>query len=732
MFKNTKYTPAVEINETELQSVDVSEHFDGQKHRNWRLGGVSFHNPVDLEGGAKHSDIHYNRDLLGRQTLRPKDLQRYIDPTDGKPRRLIVQATRAVLAERTGDWRRTKIKGNAPIMLRLSNWALKDVLLKPDGSKYTAQDVAIVVGKTILTFPALVCVVMLPMNSTTSHQGLYTSVPTVSWEYPLYARNQIDASPALRTTTTRVWQDAQGMHHEDEFDFARLHARRLKPSYLVVRHGQNWNIEKNVDDLPYLMVSFTRAHFDENSGALYQKAAELTTKAGLKAYWLDFCINTASSQGQTDEIHTICDIVRGARQVVVVVKDMSRASLTDWGRRMWTLAEVLLSSNELILFAPIHGGVEERSRVSLATSVWDNDQDARLLAEHFSGTLTLSRIELISVALRALTARRTTTFMPGDIAYALMGLLGRRPAANPHDNLFQALARLSLTNDSDRIVERMACMLPQLSAEINTNNKGFVLDDRYGSELWDIEPLCQVAGVCEGHAIIIDGCRGATIHWDKIPTIAYFRRRTNGRKAAEFIARGGPIVLLVGIVLVASGISKGFGAFILVVAIALTLASPWTIMQTYGGKVWGAYPWLIGFEGTLPIREIESITFGNAIGRLKYAASSSLLGERLEKERIGKEPGWITNSEPPPRGSILGAQRIFTLIDTGTMTVSVFAAERPPSVALVVGREGGMLRVALCSYERSKGALIKESVLRMDTTMLDRARLLGWVKLELP
>jgi hypothetical protein len=62
------------------------------------------------------------------------------------------------------------------------------------------------------------------------------------------------------------------------------------------------------------------------------------------------------------------------------------------------------------------------------------------------------------------------------------------------------------------------------------------------------------------------------------------------------------------------------------------------------------------------------------------------------------------------------------------MTVSIFSSERPPSVALICGKEGGMLRVVLCSYERSTNCLYKESVLRMETPMLDKSSLLGWIK----
>jgi hypothetical protein len=55
------------------------------------------------------------------------------------------------------------------------------------------------------------------------------------------------------------------------------------------------------------------------------------------------------------------------------------------------------------------------------------------------------------------------------------------------------------------------------------------------------------------------------------------------------------------------------------------------------------------------------------------------------------------------------------------LTVSLFTAVKPPSVALIAGREGGMLRVVLCHYERSTATLQKETVLRMETPMMDKA-----------
>lgn len=54
----------------------------------------------------------------------------YLSPTNYVPRRLVVQATRAVLAEveagaDTGDWIRTRISGNVPLILKVSEWALR-------------------------------------------------------------------------------------------------------------------------------------------------------------------------------------------------------------------------------------------------------------------------------------------------------------------------------------------------------------------------------------------------------------------------------------------------------------------------------------------------------------------------------------------------------------------------------------------------------------------------------
>jgi hypothetical protein len=604
----------------------------------------------------------------------------------------------------------------------MSAWVLKELIRKEHGA-YTASDWAIIAGKVVLVAPLQLIMMSFPIGSGPPLTALYKSFPARCWEHPKYARNELlDAKPGASFEAT---------YRNLPYDFAGEYVRQLRPRRLVFLREDGAFVEpdhstENKSDVPYLFISYTREHFDpkkdrEACGTLYQVAERMAREAGLEAYWLDhLCITQEQGVEQSDDINRISDVIRGARQLVVVVPDLRPATLAAWGGRMWTLPEALLCQNELIKFCAPSGRAIEKSRIALADEVWKGDQTARLLVENFSGSLSLGRLELIKTGLEALSYRRTERFADGDLAYALMGLLGHRPRANPTDNQFQALARLSLANDSDCIVERMMCMLPDYdepNGGSRYNNK-FVLKDKLGANLWDIEPICQVAGVCEGSAVILDGCRGASIRWKDIPSIAYLHRNSWKRTFVSLGLRSGAFWFLIGIGLV--GLSfNGMGAFFLILTLILTFSSPWTIVVLYGGKVWGAAPWLIGFEGTLPIKEIEQMTFGNAIGRLSYAPSSSLWQGKDRKERIGKGPAWIEESAPKPQLPL--GQRFFTLIDTGTMTVSVFAAERPPSVALIVGREGGMLRVALCHYERSTATLFKETVLRMETPMLDYA-----------
>jgi hypothetical protein len=706
--------------------VDISSKFDGQRHWSWaRWKFYTAPTITAIQDGVAISQLHSHRDSLGRKTAKPKDVLNYVSPTDAKATRALVQATPEAFLSPPGDWRRRVLQGNAPKLLRLSCWALQE-LQRNERGELSISEWATIAARVLVASPLLLLLLNFPMSSPRPLTVFYKRFPARCWEHPKYARNELlDGKPGAPSQVT---------YRGSSYNFAGEYLRQLRPRRLVFLREDGPFVEpdhvpEHTSGIPYLFISYTREHFDPRDrracGPLYQVAERMTREAGLGAYWLDhLCIKQEQGLDQSDDINRISDVIRGARQLVVVVPDLRPATLAVWGGRVWTLPEALLCQNGLIKFCEPSGRWVEKSRIALADEVWGGDQSGRLLAENFSGSLSLGRLELISRGLEALSCRRTEGFSDADLAYALMGLLGHRPRANPTDNQFQALARLSLANDSDRIVERMMCMLPDYSSNNggSRHNNKFILRDQLRANLWDIEPICQVAGVCEGSALILDGCRGASIRWKDIPPITYMQRKTWKRLSAAVALRSGALWFLTGVSLVRFGNPiRGAGIFFLLLGLILIFSSPWSILSLYGGKVWGAAPWLIGFEGTLPIKEIEQMAFGNALGRLSYAPSSSLCQCKDDEERVGKEPAWIEQSASMPKPELAPGQRLFTLIDTGTLTVSVFAAERPPSVALIVGREGGMLRVALCHYERSTATLFKETVLRMETPMMDHA-----------
>lgn len=120
--------------------------------------------------------------------------------------------------------------------------------------------------------------------------------------------------------------------------------------------------------------------------------------------------------------------------------------LAQWGSRMWTFPEVLLSPGRDITVYTKGGNLRAPLRVSknqFAGRVWGETDatESRQLVDHYLGNLGLSRLELAVTALKCLFNRYTTEHLPGDQAYALMGLLRMRPQVDQTDTPFQAFAR---------------------------------------------------------------------------------------------------------------------------------------------------------------------------------------------------------------------------------------------------------------------------------------------------
>lgn len=444
----------------------------------------------------------------------------------------------------------------------------------------------------------------------------------------------------------------------------------------------------------YLGSKCTLNRADAN--ALHRLAIIAAQNANVPAYWTDQCCMSRKSDAEfSEDVYRISDVVRAAQKVVIVVgrtgcddlpkTDTTFSLLKEWASRMWYFPELLLSpagrpitvyTRDTSSMAPL-----EITKLNFASQVFSDTHIARQLIDHYEHTLALTRLELVVLALHTLNSRATKKFKEGDLSYALSGLLRSRPLVDGTDTAFQAFARLSLVNDSDRLLERIICLLPtddstepHLIGEERAEFRRHYwtnMSDRWGVKLWDIEPYIQIAGIAENDTVIIDGAYGATIHWDSFQRVSITTRETWSRMLGRFCVRGTPAWFGMGVLLVLFGRSDpsatGFGAILLVISLILTLLSPILILHIYSGKVWNSQPWLFGFEGHLDLRSIERKIFGFPCGRLAFAPYSSHLSKhRVRKDFLLDECEGIDPYEDVS-AHVDSPMRLFTVVDTMTM-----------------------------------------------------------------
>lgn len=271
--------------------------------------------------------------------------------------------------------------------------------------------------------------------------------------------------------------------------------RTLKPRHLCFlrepEHGdclgvdiktvQEWETAEansgRASSLRYLFVAYSTEHFSHSSPsdlrALHKIAETAARNAGLPAYWVACSCMRNPEELESDvgcrptvvpqmpladpvpiQVYRISDVLRGAGAMIIAVGDPTGDTARDsdvstllvqWGRRMWTFPEVLLSpGGEITVYTRGSEGKKPFiiSKSQFAARVWGDALEARQLTEHYLGTLVLSRLELAVLGLRCLYRRETTQYLAGDQAYALMGLLRMRPEVDKTDTPFQAFARL--------------------------------------------------------------------------------------------------------------------------------------------------------------------------------------------------------------------------------------------------------------------------------------------------
>jgi len=118
--------------------------------------------------------------------------------------------------------------------------------------------------------------------------------------------------------------------------------------------------------------------------------------------------------------------------------------LRQWGKRMWTFPEVLLSPKNEVKVYTRQGKLDSPLVIpknQFATLAWADATVSRQMIDHYAGNLSLSRLELVVLALGCLESRQTVEYLAGDHSYALMGLLRLRPKIDETDTAFQAFSR---------------------------------------------------------------------------------------------------------------------------------------------------------------------------------------------------------------------------------------------------------------------------------------------------
>ena len=419
----------------------------------------------DIEGDAaadKHalalsrSDGKYEyRNQHGKLYKKNRDIETYLSPTQAIPRRLIVQVTEVVWGSKEpfqDDWRRTKMRGQIPTALKLVEWALgpTNVRANEDGTYpqipwYARLNQAwrTVVVAIPLQFLLATKLVADPRNEDDVEDS-YIDWPGYHWDWPKYAVNPLDMQPGTEGTQALT---------ENYFSWK---TRLVLPRLLVVLEDGQWML-KNLEGhdsqekpYQYVFVSYTNKHWRTGGWAegymdrraqLERIAEKLASEDGCNAYWMDFKCRAQENGPLLDsDVNRFCDVVRGAKKVVIALPGEEPDELKVWGDRMWTLPEGLLpTGNTIHVYDAKTGIMSSKSKVQMTADVWFEQtasprdiQSTRLLAEHFTGSLTLSRLELFSVALRALGKRGAMEDTDGrpELAYGKWTWMGFETTIN--------------------------------------------------------------------------------------------------------------------------------------------------------------------------------------------------------------------------------------------------------------------------------------------------------------
>lgn len=655
-------------------------------------------------------------------------VERCIDPETWELRILVIQAASSVNSDGNVTWHRKKLeKSKGQTSLKLAMWPYQAQGRLETTLKYFASSLGMILFFYSPDFP------------TTMYNGHY---PPFKYHF----------NGTLKDASNRLELSRECGRH----DRVRV-SRALLPRHLMFIHKVDNHYETelvNVDEwqlrnpqasaVQYLFISWTGQHFNTSDQRqkydLLDMAIRATVTAGLTAFWISSeCMDREHVE---EDVYRMNDVIRAARDVAIMLPERDDDPgaidrLREFAERVWTFPEILLSPARRDL--AIWVGTEPRTpyrtipKSQFAAIALADAADSRQLIDHFENTLQLSRLQLPSIALKCLFQRsvasgRSKYYFPGDHSYALSGLLLQRPDIDKTDSEFQAFARLSLANDSDMLLERLVSILP-----LSRNQDWYDTEDQWGVKLWDFYPSIQVSAICDGDSVLLDGAHGVSVVWHELPAVAsvhpHSKRDRLGLLVMSLIApslASSIVTFALGAYLSAPGARAPLlllGALAFIGFVLLFFITPALLKHIYTARSVDYQPYLIGFEGYMPVSKIEPLIWPEASGRLTWSRfSSPLSSHRLNKfgECVGADPMDDDMIKQRIEFEQSRGARLFTIIDTVTMTATLILADRPPSAFLVCGSEGGMQRAVGVSYDFTTQTVYKETVMRMETTVMDR------------
>ena len=661
--------------------------------------------------------------------------QRYVSPTTGECKPLIVQAVHP--RSQIINWIETRVGSNAPNARRLAIWLIYNPPFK-------LEEIPLWLFRwTWFTF-ALIWPYTPPR-----YTGFYRAYLSRYYGQLWVARSPHEYS--LRKAKLGV-EPVHEITHS-------THPRRLM---IYDPSSKSWHVCSDpniIKQQKYVAVSFryedvvprytAKEHISDSEKMFITEVEAVVASFHQSAYWIDLTLIDRTEYHSPEEIdkdlYRMADVYRGAQFSLIML--FAPAGVTEesawmaYGQRLWNFPQALLSRELRFKFRD--GEVTPITLHQLANRAYASFAEESAVINAYGLREPLERLERLSLLKSALWRRTSRSLerlaQPGakqhfraERVYALMGFFEHRIHPHFEETELQALVRLSMANDNDRIAERMVSLLPPRIPDIAC---WYAEEDKWGANLRDVDPEIQVVGMTERESLVLGGCRATTIRWKDFPPVSFAVRHSYKRAIAAYLPNIFWELLIIGSILEAAfghppvAVS---GVWVpLVMAIILMLFAPLLVAYGASGRIVQPQPWLVGVKGLISAEEASILLYGGSISalpRMFYSPSGTPLSQTETGQFRRGDPAQLDALKPLPY-SAREDDDLYTLVDTLSATIYYFRAERPPTVCLYTGRESGMGRFVLCSERCTLNELHKETVIRMPWYISRSMEACDWVAL---